>query len=263
MADYPDGAEPLPNTQGVALGVALHHERQWIFAVPGVPREMTAMVDLEVMPRLRTAAGKAAVIRSRVLHTWGYGESQVAEMLDDLYESTNPSIAFLISDMEVKVRITAKAEHEESVEALIAPVEAEVRKRLEDVVFATDAETNLDVIHHLLGSRKVGVHEVATGGMVTHRLTGIAGFGGGTTTASGPDATDLARQAAAAFAVDIGLGVSEARVVEDSGEKATEVTFAVVTPDGDTTRDMRFFGTGERARSYAVIAALHVLRQAL
>lgn len=263
MADYPDGAEPLPNTQGVALGVALNHEGQWIFAVPGVPREMTAMVDREVMPRLRLAAGKAAVIRSRVLHTWGFGESQVAEMLDDLYESTNPSIAFLISDMEVKVRITAKAEHEESVEALIGPVETEVRKRLGDVVFATDAETNLDVISRLLDGRRVGVHEVATAGMVTHRLSGITGFAGGTTTVSGPDATDLARQAAAAFAVDVGLGVSEARVVEDSGEEATEVTFAVVTRDGDTTRDMRFFGTGERARSYAVIAALHVLRQAL
>ncbi len=263
MADYPAGAEPLPNTQGVALGVALLQDGKWICAVPGVPREMSAMVDMEVMPRLRAASGKAAVIRSRVLHTWGYGESQVAEILDDLYASTNPSIAFLISDMEVKVRITAKADDAGSVEALIAPVEAEVRNRLGEVVFATDDETNLDVIGRDLGRRQVGVFEVATAGMVTHRLSGVMGFAGGTTVPIGPDAVDLARRAVAVFGAEIGLGVSEPRIVEDSGEQATEVTFAVVTPDGETSRDMRFFGTGERARSYAVIAALHVLRESL
>jgi nicotinamide-nucleotide amidase len=263
MADYPEGAEPLPNTQGVALGVALLQDGKWICAVPGVPREMSAMVDMEVMPRLRAASGKAAVIRSRVLHTWGYGESQVAEILDDLYASTNPSIAFLISDMEVKVRITAKADDAESVEALIAPVEAEVRTRLGDVVFATDEETNLDVIGRELGRRQVGVFEVATAGMVTHRLSGVMGFAGGTTVPIGSEALDLARRAASVFGAEIGLGVSEPRIVEDSGEQATEVTFAVVTPDGETSRDMRFFGTGERARSYAAIAALHVLRQSL
>lgn len=263
MADHPEGAEPLPNTQGLALGVALRYEGKWIFAVPGVPREMTAMIDLEVMPRLRAAAGAPTVIKSRVLNTWGYGESQVAEILADLYESTNPSIAFLISDMEVKVRITAKAEDASSVEELIAPVEAEVRRRLGDVVFATDDETNLDVIERSLGGRRVGVFEVATAGMVTHRLSGISGFGGGTTAVDGADALELARRAKAVFDVKIGLGISEPRISEDAGEQVTEMTFAVATPDGEDSHDMRFFGTGERARSYAVIAALHVLRQAL
>jgi nicotinamide-nucleotide amidase len=263
MADYPEGAEPLPNTQGVALGVALLHEGKWICAVPGVPREMTAMVDLEVMPRLRTAAGKAAIIRSRVLHTWGYGESQIAEILDDLYETTNPSIAFLISDMEVKVRITAKADDAESVEALVAPVEAEVRRRLSDVVFATDEETNLDVVARLLDGRSVGVVEVATDGLVTHRLTAVPGFSGGTTMAEGEDALELAKRARSDFSADVGLGVSSPRVKDDAGDTATELTIAVVTDDHDEIREMRFFGVGERARSYAVIAALHVLRQSI
>jgi nicotinamide-nucleotide amidase len=263
MADYPDGAEPLTNTQGVALGVALHHRGKWIFAVPGVPREMRAMVDLDVMPRLRTAAGKAAVIRSRVLHTWGFGESQVAEMLDDLYESTNPSIAFLISDMEVKVRITAKADDPAAVDAMIGPVEAEVRSRLGEAVFAADEETNLDVIAGLLGGRTVGVHEVMTAGVVTERLAAIDGFAGGTVFPTGSDAAALAQGARTAFGAGVGLGISEARLVDDSGEQATLVTVAVSGVAGAEEREMRFFGTGERARSYAAIAALHTLRRAL
>jgi nicotinamide-nucleotide amidase len=262
MADYPEGAEPLANTQGVALGVALHHEGRWIMAVPGVPREMVAMLDREVMPRLRVAAGKAAVLKSKVLHTWGYGESQVAEILDDLYAATNPSIAFLISDMEVRVRITAKADDEPGAAALIAPVEAVVRERLGDVVFAVDDETCLDVITRLLDERRLAVAEVATAGMVTHRLRAIPGFAGGMTTPSG-NALDLAHLARGQFGADVGLGVSAARLLEDSGQQASEVTIAVGTGDGTHQREMRFFGTGEQAWSYATSAALHVLRQHL
>jgi nicotinamide-nucleotide amidase len=262
MADYPEGAEPLANTQGVALGVALHHEGRWIMAVPGVPREMVAMLDREVMPRLRVAAGKAAVLKSKVLHTWGYGESQVAEILDDLYAATNPSIAFLISDMEVRVRITAKADDEPGAAELIAPVEALVRERLGDVVFAVDDETCVDVITRLLDERRLAVAEVATAGMVTHRLRVISGFAGGMTTPGG-NALDLAHLARNQFGADVGLGVSAARLVEDSGQQASEVTIAVVTGDGTHQRDMRFFGTGEQAWSYATSAALHVLRQHL
>jgi nicotinamide-nucleotide amidase len=108
MADYPSGADPLPNTNGVALGIATRHDDALIFAVPGVPAEMEAMIDDEVRPRLRAASGEQAILSSRVLHTWGFGESQIAELLNDLYESANPSIAFLISGPEVRIRITAK-----------------------------------------------------------------------------------------------------------------------------------------------------------
>lgn len=262
MAEYPAGAEPLPNTQGVALGVALRHNSGWIFAVPGVPREMSAMIDTEVMPRLRRAAGKAAIIRSRVLHTWGYGESQVSEMLDDLYASTNPSIAFLISDMEVRVRITAKADTEDEVETSIAPIEDEVRSRLGDAVFATDDKTVLDVISSALEDQQwtVAVHEDATDGLVLHRLSALDRFAGGSLIRGRATATDLAKHAATAFDANVGVGISVPAIVEDAGDLATEIEVAVATPVSTSSNEMRFFGIGERARAYAAIAALHRLR---
>ena len=100
MADLPAGAEGMANSNGVALGVALEHEGKWLFAVPGVPVEMMAMLDGEVLPRLRRRSG-GGVLRSRLLRTWGLGESDVAERLDDLFASANPSVAFLIGRAHV------------------------------------------------------------------------------------------------------------------------------------------------------------------
>jgi nicotinamide mononucleotide (NMN) deamidase PncC len=129
-------------------------------------------------------------------------------------------------------------------------------------VFAVDDETCLDAITRLLDERRLAVAEVATAGMVTHRLSALPGFAGGMTTPNG-NAIDLAHLARREFGADVGLGVSTARLVEDSGQQASEVTIAVVTDDGTHQREMRFFGTGEQAWSYATSAALHVLRQRL
>ena len=67
------------------------------------------------------------MLRSRLLRTWGIGESRIAEALDELFESANPSVAFLISDMEVKIRISAKASDVAAAAGLIAPVEERIR----------------------------------------------------------------------------------------------------------------------------------------
>ena len=64
------------------------------------------------------------MVVSRLLRTWGESESRIGELLDDLFEeSQNPTIAFLASAGEIKVRLTAKAESEAAARALIAPVE--------------------------------------------------------------------------------------------------------------------------------------------
>ncbi len=258
MADHPEGAEPLPNSQGLALGVAAEHDGRWIFAVPGVPREMRAIVDEEVMPRLRRASGKAAIISSRVLHTWGHPESRVAEILDDLYTSTNPSIAFLVSETEVAVRITAKGDDEQSTQALLQPVEEEVRRRLGPAVFAADGMTIVDVLSGLLADRgwRVAVGETGTHGEVAARLADRGGtvFAGGVTLPADDmtTATGLAERARTDFTGEVGVGVARPTVVEDSGQQASIFTVCVVTPDGAYTRTLRFFGTGERARAYAV-----------
>jgi nicotinamide-nucleotide amidase len=177
MADYPEGSEPLPNGKGVALGVAMEHEGTLIFAMPGVPREMIVMLDEQVLPRLRAASGEPAILKSRVLRTWGYGESQVSEILDDLYESTNPSVAFLINASEVRIRISAKAETAEAAEEMISRVETVVLDRLGDAVFGRDEEIVEVLVVRMLAERgwRIAAVEAATLGMVGTRLAETPG----------------------------------------------------------------------------------------
>jgi nicotinamide-nucleotide amidase len=256
MADIPEGAESLPNANGVALGVALEHEGKWIFAVPGVPVEMRAMIDGEIMPRLRRLAGEATVLRSRLLRTWGLGESRIAETVDDLFESANPSVAFLISDMEVKIRISAKAEDPTAADRLIAPIENEIRARLGDIVFGVDEETVERIVVDALHARgwTIATSEVATLGQVGARiaLAGEEVFEGSVIMSGRPPPADVT------------LTVGPIGPDLDPGPRITrQVEMTVMTPSGDSTRVFDFGGDDERVRSFATIAALHLIRLAL
>jgi nicotinamide-nucleotide amidase len=260
MADLPEGAEGLANANGAALGVALEHEGKWMFAVPGVPVEMMAMLDGEVIPRLRALAGDDSVLRSRVLRAWGLGESRIADLLDDLFQSANPSVAFLISDMEVKIRISAKAADAPSARRLIEPVEKEIRSRLGEVVFATDDETVETMVATRLSRRgwRVATIEAATLGQVGARiaLTDPDVFAGSVITgrAAGTERPDA----------QVILTVSPIGPDLDPGPRTTrQVEMTVKTPVGDSARVFDFGGDDERVRSFATIAGLHLIRLAL
>jgi nicotinamide-nucleotide amidase len=259
MADLPAGAEGMANSNGVALGVALEHEGKWLFAVPGVPVEMMAMLDGEVLPRLRRRSG-GGVLRSRLLRTWGLGESDVAERLDDLFASANPSVAFLIKDMEVQVRISAKAADPEDAASLIAPVEAEARDRLGDAVFGADDETVESLILDGLNARgwTVGTVEAATLGQVGARIAiadGSRGVFVGTMivgTQGGEPAPPIA---------DVVLSVGA--VLDDRTGTTRPIEMTVATPEQATARVFEFGGDDERLRSFATIAGLHMIRIAV
>lgn len=262
MADLPEGSEGLPNSNGVALGVALKCRGKWMFAVPGVPVEMAEMIDREVMPRLRIVAGDATVLRSRVLRTWGTGESRVAEALDDLFAATNPSVAFLISDMEVKVRITAKAMDGAAADALIRPVEREVRARLGEAVFGVDDETVESLVVRGLLRRgwTLGTVEEATLGQVGARIAATDGaapcFAGVVVPGPGIEA--------APPDCDVRVTVGRIGVIESEGRRTTRpVEITVATPERKEGRVFDFGGDDERVRTFATIAGLHMVRIAL
>ena len=83
---------------GTAPGLTCPLGDKVIYAVPGVPHEMRDMVSGSILPDLQRRMGVTAVIRSRVLRSWGESESGLAEMLHDrieaLEEAGNPTLAF-------------------------------------------------------------------------------------------------------------------------------------------------------------------------
>ena len=117
QADCPAGASFIPQMPGTAPGLICPVGERVIYAVPGVPFEMREMMEGTILPDLQRRAGVSAVIRSRVLKSWGESESRLAELLAERIEALdragNPTIAFQASGIEgLKIRITAKAEDE-------------------------------------------------------------------------------------------------------------------------------------------------------
>ena len=288
QAYHPAGAELLPNPRGTAPGLALEHAGAWIFCVPGVPAEMEHLVMAEVLPRLVTHSDRQEVIASRLIRTWGRPESEVAEMLDDLYTgSTNPSIAFLASASEIKIRITAKASDLIEAESLIEPMEREVRARLGESVFGTDDETIEKILLGLLSERgyTIGTAESMTGGMVAARLTALPGSSAvmkGGLVAYHPElkqrllgvsdveevvneetAMAMAGGARELLQVDVAVAVTGSAGPEALEKPAGTVIVAVATPDQVRGREIRFTGDRERVRTYGTTAALHLTRLAL
>jgi nicotinamide-nucleotide amidase len=177
QADVPEGARHIVPDRGTAPGlVAKVPGGATVYCVPGVPTEMVEMMEGTILPELR--ASSAATIVSRVLRCTGIGESRVAEVVADLYEaSRNPSVAFLATGGEVKVRITAKAATAAKAEAAIAPIAEEIAHRLGDVVFTRDDEELHEAVVRLLqeGGTTLACAESITGGGVAERITRVPG----------------------------------------------------------------------------------------
>lgn len=131
QAQLPQGATPLTNTVGLAVGAFITTPAHRYVLLPGPPKEFKPMVLDQLVPLLTKILGGGAVLASRVLRFFGIGESALVTKLQDLIATqTNPTIATYIKDWEVTLRITAKAATQAEAEALIAPMEASVQQRV-------------------------------------------------------------------------------------------------------------------------------------
>jgi nicotinamide-nucleotide amidase len=288
QAQHPAGAELLMNPKGTAPGLVIDHDGTLIFCVPGVPAEMEYLIQHDVIPRLSDVAGETAVLASRLLRTWGRSESDIADSMDDLYRSsTNPSMAFLASGGEIKIRITAKAATEAEAYDLMEPMETEVRSRLGSSVFGVDDETIERVIFRLLDELgyTIATAESMTGGLVAGALTSLPGSsavmrGGiiaydselkerllGVTDTSTVVDLETAEQMAIGgrelLGADVAVSVTGSAGPEPLEKPQGTMVIGVSTPEHTRAKELRMVGDRERVRTYAVTSALHLTRLAL
>ena len=301
QADRPAGASFIPQMPGTAPGLVCPvggydstgahcpANEQVIYAVPGVPFEMRQMMEGTILPDLRRRAGVAAVIRSRVLRSWGESESRLAELLAGRIEALdrigNPTIAFQASGIEgLKIRITAKAQDAAAAKALIAGEEAKVRAIVGDAIFATDEQTMESVVLDLLRDRglSLAVAESLTGGLVGARLTAVPGasdvFRGAVVSYASavkfdllglPEGPVVSTDAAKAMALgvrdrlgaDVGIATTGvAGPAEQEGQPPGTVFLGLAHRDRVEALRVRLPGDRRRVREYAVISVLNLLR---
>ncbi|MGP4040232.1 competence/damage-inducible protein A [Gracilibacillus sp. D59] len=139
-----EGSKVLHNSVGIAPGIIVDYNKTlWVF-MPGVPREMKAIMNEEVLPFLNDSLALKTVIRSRMLRFIGIGESQLEHDLRDLISNqTNPTIAPLASEGEVALRLTAKAESNEEAEQLIDKIELKIKEQVGQYLYGYD-NTNIE-----------------------------------------------------------------------------------------------------------------------
>ena len=177
QAMIPESAEPLPNTCGTAPGITARLNNAVIYCLPGVPFEMKAMFDRDVLPRL-VAVGGRKVISQRVLRTFGMSESELGAKLSDLMRrGRNPQVGTSAGDLVISVRIQAHARSAVEANRLLNADAKLVRERLGKVVFGEGDETLAHAVARLLIERglTISTAESCTGGLLAKRLTDVPG----------------------------------------------------------------------------------------
>jgi nicotinamide-nucleotide amidase len=296
QADLPDGARWLTRV-GTAPGFWIEVGSVVVACMPGVPREMQVMLADDVIPEL-VRRGSLATTVSRAVRTSGLGESHIAAVLADLVAELDvlgtPTIAFLASRGETRVKVAAKAASREEALAVVDPVIDRIVALLGTGVVGVDDEgVEFDIARRLVSAGlTVGVAESITGGGVGARLvtvpgastwfhgglityatsakTSLAGLPAGLVQGEGPVsqavAEALAVEAAARLDADIGLSVvGVAGPAEQGGQPVGLVWVGTVGPDGQPrAREIRLPGR-ERTeiQEFAVAAALSVLHRQL
>jgi len=299
QADVPEGAIVIDQVRGTAPGLICPVGDQVIYAVPGVPYEMSEMFERAILPDLvarARALGETNVIASRVLRTWGAGESALAEAVDsrfgELESSDRVTIAFLASGIEgIKVRLTARGDDEAHAQALLAVEEATVRGLVSDafgdVIFGVDDETMEDAIAQRLVAKglTLALAESVTGGLIASRLVNVVGasawFRGGLVSyasdtkfsllgvtpgpvVSAAAAEEMARGARQLLGADVAVSVTGvAGPDEQDGQVPGTVFVGIAIGESVSHVALRLPGDRARVRTYAAISALDALRQAI
>ena len=187
QAYFPKGADVLANPEGTAPGFMIEVERTAIFCLPGVPRELRRMMEEQVLTRLakRSMRRGAGVSRSRLLRTFGIGESSLDRELQDLAADSDLELGFRTAFPDNYLRPVARGATAEAADVRLEELVDALRKRLGPLIYGEGDESMPIVVGRLLRERglRLAVAESCTGGAIAEQVTSVPGssefFSGG------------------------------------------------------------------------------------
>ena len=195
QAQIVEGATPLPNETGLAVGGVSEVDGVTYVVLPGPPSELKPMVLNQLLPKLMTGAR----LYSRVLRFFGIGESQLVTILADLIDhQTDPTLAPYAKTGEVTLRLSTKAVSQEKADQALDILENQILDRqtfeglsLREICYGYGEETSLaSVVVEELKKRKKSITaaESLTAGLFQATLADFSGvsaiFNGGFVTYS-------------------------------------------------------------------------------
>ncbi|EHI77569.1 competence/damage-inducible protein CinA domain protein [Streptococcus sp. oral taxon 058 str. F0407] len=195
QAQIVEGATPLPNETGLAVGGVSEVDGVTYVVLPGPPSELKPMVLNQLLPKLMTGTK----LYSRVLRFFGIGESQLVTILADLIDQqTDPTLAPYAKTGEVTLRLSTKAVSQEKADQALDILENQILDRqtfeglsLREICYGYGEETSLaSVVVEELKKRKKSITaaESLTAGLFQATLADFSGvsaiFNGGFVTYS-------------------------------------------------------------------------------
>jgi nicotinamide-nucleotide amidase len=144
QAMLPATAEMIDNPIGTACGFAMDLGKARFFFTPGVPRELRRMLEEQVIPRILARSGAPASIYLKRFHSYGIGESHADQLLtgvEELDPEGGVKLGFRAHYPQLETKLTVRGRDMDDVNRKLAPVTAEVRKRLGNFIMAEDDQT--------------------------------------------------------------------------------------------------------------------------
>jgi len=153
QACLPASAIAIDNPVGTAPAFYVYENSKLIICLPGVPAEMETIFSASVIPLLQQKFTLEKIIKLKILHTSGIGESVIDNLISDLELLDNPTVGLAAHPASVDIRITAKNSNTQSVDQMIDLIEREVRQRLPDAIYGSDETSLQQVIAGLAEAR--------------------------------------------------------------------------------------------------------------
>lgn len=179
QALIPSKATALMNRFGSAPGMWIKHNNKVFVSLPGVPFEMKALMDNEVIPRLQEQFHLPYIMHKTLL-TYGLGESRLAARIE-AWEDALPNfikLAYLPNLGKVRLRLSARGEDKAMVENEMQKQIALLLPQIKDVFVGYEENGALEAIVAKQMTEKgltLSIAESCTGGALAERLTSIPG----------------------------------------------------------------------------------------
>jgi competence/damage-inducible protein CinA-like protein len=261
QAFIPKGAIPIENPVGTAPCFIVEIENRCIISLPGVPREMEYLTQKAVLPYLKERYDLKGIIKTRILHTVGAGESQIDARIGDLEELSNPTVGLSAHSGQVDVRITVKANSEDEADTLIRPVEETIRSRLGNWVYGADQDSLEEIaLKNLLtkGWKLVVIEAGLNGHLIRLLSTVQESFLDGEVLTEIPKPEELlarTEELRLSRSAEVGLGVAIY-----PGKEKQDVNLVLITPDRTRQYTRPYGGAPGNAPRWALHHSLDALR---
>lgn len=291
QAEIPECCEPLTNLNGTAPGMWFEKNDKILVSVPGVPFEMKALMEDQILPRLAARINGDVILHKTVL-TQGVGESFLADLIAEWEDAlpANIRLAYLPQPGMVRLRLTATGNNRGYLEQAISQQLDSLMKLIPGYVFGFDGETLESVAGELLRNAVATICTVesCTGGYLAHMITRVPGssdyFKGSVVAYSNELKTNLlgidhgliekhgavSREVVAAMAssarnlLNCTYALATSGIAGPAGGSPEKpvgtVWIALAGPNGLTAKQFLFGNNRERNIHITALAALNMLR---